>query len=375
MKTTMRKITISVLMITFILLCATSPPVFAADKYPNYESPEACIAQAKKEGVLYIYDWAEWWPEELYTGFEKKYGIKIIRDNYGSTAEMNTKFKLDPETPYDIVSIGTGGFMLLKEFGALKKLNHEWIPNVDNYIMDDFKNIAFDPNFEYYAPLSIYITGIAYNSDLVDPNTKDLDSWKIVFEKNEFAGRMTALNDSYEAVGSALLYLGYNPNSSDEKELKQATDLLLKQKKNLIAYDDYPTRMFAEQETVLSVMWAGDVYWTAQEIPSIKLALPKEGTMMGFDAIALAKGGKNPAAAHLFINWIWSPENHAKLIEGIGYAPTDKATPHLLSDKVKSFPAMSLSPEYLKKCILPTYEAAVGKGLAQRTKIWEQIKR
>ena len=375
MKTFPRKSTIFFAMITFILLCAISQPVCAADNYSNFEPPEACIAQAKTEGVLRIYDWAEWWPEELYTGFEKKYGIKIIRDNYGSTEEMNTKFRLNPEVSYDIVSIGSGSFMLLKEFGALKKLNHEWIPNVDNYIMDDFKKTEFDPNFEYYAPLSIYITGIAYNSNIVDPNTKDLDSWKIVFEKNEFAGRMTALDDSYEAVGSALMYLGYNPNSCDEKELKEATDLLLKQKPNLIAYDAYPTRLFAEQETVLFVMWAGDVYWTAQEVPGIKLSLPREGTMMGFDSIAIAKGGKSPAAAHLFLNWIWSPENHVKLIEGIGYAPTHKATPHMLSDKVKSFPAMSLSSEYLKKCILPNYEAAVGKGRALRAKIWEKIKR
>jgi hypothetical protein len=47
METILRKMTISVLMITFGLLCAISPPVFASDKYPNYEAPEAVIAQAK----------------------------------------------------------------------------------------------------------------------------------------------------------------------------------------------------------------------------------------------------------------------------------------------------------------------------------------
>ncbi len=375
METTMRKITISVLMITFGLLCAISPPVFAGDKYPNYEAPEAVIAQAKKEGKVVIYDWAEWWPEELFTSFEKKYGIKVVRDHYDSSAAMNTKFKLDPNAPYDLVAAGTGGFMLLKEFGALKKLNHDWVPNIEKYLMDEFKTTDVDPNFEYFAPTSVYITAIAYNSDLVSPDTKDLDSWKIVFEKNEFAGRMTALNDSYEALGSALIYLGYNPNSSDEKEVKEAKALLFEQKKNLIAYDDYPTRMFAEQETVLSVMWAGDIWWIAQELPNVKMSIPKEGTMMGFDGLVLAKGGKNPAAAHLFLNWLWSPENHTKLIEGIAYIPTHKATPHLLSDEVKAFPSMTLSPEYLKKCTLINYDAAVGKGRGMRAKIWEEIKR
>lgn len=375
MKTIFRKTTILVAMITFILLCAVSLPVFASDKYPNYEPSQAVIDQAKKEGKVYIYDWAEWWPEELYTGFEKKYGIKIVRDNYGSSDDMYTKFKLDPKTPYDVLSLGTGGFMLLKEYGALKKLTHEWVPNIGNYIMDDFTKTEFDPNFEYFAPTSVYITAIAYNKDLVDPNTKDLDSWKIVFEKNEFSGRMTALDDSYEALGSALIYLGYNPNSSDPKEVEKAKAVLFEQKKNLIAYVDTPTRMFAEQEAVLSVMWAGDIWWTAQELPNIQMSIPKEGTMMGFDGLVLPAGGKNPAAAHLFINWIWSPENHAKLIEGIAYSPTHKATPHLISDEVKAFPSMSLSSEYLKKCYLPNYEVAVGKGRAIRAKLWEELKR
>jgi hypothetical protein len=77
----------------------------------------------------------------------------------------------------------------------------------------------------------------------------------------------------------------------------------------------------------------------------------------------------------LFLNWLFSPENHAILIEGIGYVPTHKATPHLLSDEVKAFPSMALSSEYLKKCYLPNYEAGVGKGRAMRAKIWEEIKR
>ena len=77
MKTNLKKITILISMFTFILLGTLSQSVSASEKYPNFESPEDCIAQAKKEGVLYIYDYAEWWPEKLYTDFEKKYEIKI----------------------------------------------------------------------------------------------------------------------------------------------------------------------------------------------------------------------------------------------------------------------------------------------------------
>lgn len=31
--------------------------------------PQDCFEQAVEEGELCIYDWAEWWPEEIYEGF------------------------------------------------------------------------------------------------------------------------------------------------------------------------------------------------------------------------------------------------------------------------------------------------------------------
>jgi len=55
MKTIFRKTTIFVAMITFIMLCAISPPVFASDKYPNFEPPETVIAQAKKIGKIHTF--------------------------------------------------------------------------------------------------------------------------------------------------------------------------------------------------------------------------------------------------------------------------------------------------------------------------------
>jgi len=80
----------------------------AASKYKDHPVPKECMDQVRKEGSqLNIYDWAEWWPEKLFTDFEKEFGVKITRDHFASTDEMMTKFKLNPKTPYDLV-LGTG---------------------------------------------------------------------------------------------------------------------------------------------------------------------------------------------------------------------------------------------------------------------------
>jgi spermidine/putrescine transport system substrate-binding protein len=361
---------------TLVFFLITASIGFATNKaFPDYAVPSDCLEQAKKEGTLYIYDWAEWWPEELYTDFEKEFGIKIVRDNYASSDEMLTKFRLNPTIKYDIINVGLIDFIKMKKFGALKKLNHDWIPNINQYLMDEFKNTKNDPGYQYFAPDNVYLTGIAYNSKKVDVNTENLDSWKILFEGNRFDGRITQIDDSYTAIGLTLKYLGYSVNSIDEKELNEAKELLLKQKAKIIAYDANPNRLLVEQESFVSVMWAGDVYWAAADFPEVKLSLPKEGTLMGSGGLVIGKGGPNPAAAHLFLNYLWRPENHVKLIEGIGYTPTHKATPHLLSDEVKSFPSMFPSLEYLSKCEMEDEKAAIGIGQVLRAKIWEEIKR
>ena len=76
----------------------------AAGKYKDYPVPKECLDQVKKEGsILHIYDWAEWWPEDLFKNFTKEFGVKITRDHYADTEEMVTKIKLNPKTPYDLV--------------------------------------------------------------------------------------------------------------------------------------------------------------------------------------------------------------------------------------------------------------------------------
>ncbi|MCP4577067.1 MAG: hypothetical protein GY846_12370, partial [Deltaproteobacteria bacterium] len=76
----------------------------AESKYKDYPAPQSCMDQVKKEGAkLYIYDWAEWWPEKLFENFTKEFGVKIVRDHYADTEEMVTKLKLNPNTPYDLI--------------------------------------------------------------------------------------------------------------------------------------------------------------------------------------------------------------------------------------------------------------------------------
>ncbi|RLC18530.1 MAG: hypothetical protein DRI24_02815 [Deltaproteobacteria bacterium] len=347
-----------------------------AVEFPDYSVPQECLTQAKEEGRLHIYDWAEWWPEEIYANFQKKYGIKIVRDNFASDDEYIAKFKLNPDAPYDVTLPSARGMIQLKALGFLSKLNKAWLPNAVNYLPEiNQKLLWFDPQSEYGIPTDSYFIGYAYNTKYVDANDPRIGSWALLYEENKYKGRITMLEEMFVVIGNGLKYLGYSYNSDDEKELMEVRDLLMKQKQWVMAYDSWPKRLVLEEEAWLANCWVGDSYFYNQELDSIKGCLPKEGTVFGIDPLVIPKGAPHPAAAHLFINYIMSPEVNTQLILGIGYSPNHKATKEMLPESFKQWPGVIPQAEYLKKCEVINEKALTGKGLEIRTKIWEDLKR
>jgi len=225
----------------------------AYDKYVaslsegEYPVPRECFDQAQKEGELNLYNWGEWWPAEIREGFAQEFGIAVTKDDFGDADEMITKFRLNPETPYDITLPGLRGFYQLKGLDILQEINHDWIPNVNKYLPEMTKNAEYDPNYKYSAATDMCITTYGYNTEYVDDPR--IPSWSAFYEPDEkYKGKIIPLNNMYEVIGGALLYLGYPFNSDDEDELMAARDLLLQQKPYVLAYDSWPIREVLAEE-------------------------------------------------------------------------------------------------------------------------------
>jgi len=327
----------------------------------------------KEEGnVLNIYDWAEWWPEEIYEGFSQEYGIKIVRDNFADMDELLTKFKLNPEAKYDFVLPEGRVFMQMKELGVLHKLNHDWLPNVNKYLPEETKQSFYDPGYQYGVASDLYILGYSYNTKYIDDPR--IPSWGALLQPDEkYKGRISMLNSMYGTIGATLKYLGYSWNSVDEDELMEAKELLLQQKPYVMAYESWPVRIMIEEEAWMAEQWYGDAYFLSQELESLRVAMPSEGSQKGIDFMAIPKGAPHPAAAHLFIDYILRPEVNALLIEAIAYLPNHTTSGQLLSEELQ---ALLPSEEYLSdKCEWETPQAYTGKGLELRSAIWEELKK
>lgn len=349
----------------------------AAGSYKDHPVPQECLDQVEKEGrKLFIYDWAEWWPVEIFENFTKEFGVKIVRDHYADTEEMVTKFKLNPNTPYDLV-LGAGAVdaVRLHEMGALQELNHAWLPNVDAYLMDEFKNLAYDPGNRFQLVDTLFFTTYTYNSKHVDPDDPLLGSWGLLFRGDKYKGRITMIDNAIEVIGAALKYLGYSYTSDNEAELMAARDLIMAQKSIVSAYDSWPSRLLKEEEAWISHLWIGDGWWLSRDKPEMRSIMPKEGTYYAGNTDFIPKGAKHPAAAHLFLNYLFRTDVNTMLVEWIGYPTVHKHVMEFVSEEMKAWPGFIPTEAYMAKCDTFNRRMITGKGKELRDRIWEELKR
>lgn len=349
----------------------------AAGPYKDHPVPQECLDQVKEEGKkLFIYDWAEWWPEEIFENFTKEFGIKIVRDHYADTEEMVTKFKLNPNTPYDLVlGAGPSDVVRLYDMGAVQELNHAWLPNVDAYLKDEFKNQDYDPGNRFHLVDTLFFTTYTYNSKFVDPDDPLLGSWGLLFKGEKYKGKITMIDNAIEVIGAALKYLGYEYTSDNEAELMEARDLIMAQKPIVSAYDSWPSRLLKEEEAWISHLWIGDGWWLSRDKPEMRSIMPKEGTYYAGNTDFIPKGARHPAAAHLFLNYLFRTDVNTTLVEWIGYPTVHKHVMEFVSDEMKAWPGFIPSAEYMAKCETFDKRLITGKGKELRDRIWEELKR
>ena len=103
----------------------------------------------------------------------------------------------------------------------LQPLNYDHIPNM-KLIDEKYTHLDFDPEQKYSVPYTWGVVGIVYNTKYVDK--ADIGSWDLLWNP-KYTNRTAMFNNSRDALGIALMYLGYSLNTTDKDELREAADL------------------------------------------------------------------------------------------------------------------------------------------------------
>ena len=247
---------------------------------------------ARRDRVVNVCSWGEYIDEELITQFEEETGIRV---NY-QTAESN-------EALYSLIALGGADFDVivpsdymvgrLAAEGLLAELNYDNIPNYA-LIDDRYKGLSFDPDNKYSVPYTWGTVGILYNTKVIPEGS--ITSWNDLWDK-QYAQRIVMPDSMRDTLGIALKAKGYSMNTTNEKEIAEATDYLIKQKPLVYKYaNDAARDLILGGACDIAVVWNGEVLYTQEENPDLAYVIPEEGSEHFTDAWAMPVAAKHKEA-------------------------------------------------------------------------------
>lgn len=295
-----------------------------------------------KDISINVYNWGEYISTgadegtlDVNTEFEKLTGIKVNYTNFATNEELYAKLK-GGGASYDIVIPSDYMISKMIKEKLIQKLDFDNIPNF-SYIMDNFRNMEYDPENEYSVPYTWGTVGIIYDETVVDINEEDID-WDLLWNE-EYADQILMFDNPRDAFAIAEILLGYSLNTENPDELAAAAEKLKKQKKVVQGYvmDEIFDKMGAG-DALIAPYYAGDALTIMEENDSLNFVVPKSGTNLFVDAMCIPKSSKQKEAAEMYINFMCEPDIAYANIDYICYSTPHSAAFDMLDDEVKNDP-------------------------------------
>jgi len=324
------------------------------------------LSGCRDRPTLYVYNWGDYIDESLIAEFEAETKMKVVYDTYATNEDMYVKMKSGGST-YDVIFPSDYMLTRMLEEDMLAKLDLLKIPNAQ-HIEERFRGLDYDPDNAYSVPYTWGTVGILYNTTMVD---EVVDSWDILWDP-KYAKEILMLDSQRDSIAVALLKLGYSINTLDPHELEEAGELLKEQKPLVLAYvvDEGQDKMIAG-EAALAVVWSGEATNARMENPDLAFAIPKEGTNVWFDVMAVPKDAKNKDGAMRFINFMNDPEIALRNAEYTGYATPNKAARDMLPREIAE--DRSIYPEE-EDLVDAEIFVNLGQTLSIYDRIWTEVK-
>ena len=302
-------------------------------------------AMAAEPKVLNIYNWSDYIADDTIKNFEKETGIKVNYDNYDTNEVLHAKL-VAGKTGYDIVVPGAHFAKAQIEGGLLQKLDRSKLTNWGNLDKGLLEQLAkVDPGNEHLVDWLWGYIAVGINTTRVkaalaaDPNPLPMpdNAWSLVFDP-KYASRLkgcgiSVLDSASEVLPIAMLYAGKPPFSREAADYDAAAKVLKAARPYVTRFSSSGYINDLASGSVCVVMgYSGDINIARARAIEAKskfeiLALvPKGGSTLFFDTMAIPNDAKNVENAHLFINYILRPEVHASLTNKVFYANPNAAS-------------------------------------------------
>lgn len=344
-------------------------------------------ATDQEGNVVHVYNWNESIDMSVLPVFEQRTGIKIVYDLFDSNEVLDAKM-LTGQSGYDVVFPGSEFVTHQVKAGVYEELTIDNIPNLKNMDPMQMELLkGMDESGSLHAiPYLSGTTGIAYNVDKVakylGPDFK-IDSWDVFF-KPEILSKLTpcgvaVLNAPTEIMGTAMHYLGLNPNDKDPKAYKPAEKLLKTMAPHVTYFHSSQNiNDLANGDICITIGWSGDLMQAkarAEEAGNgikIDYIVPKEGALIFYDTMAVPRDAPNKQNAYKFINYILEPKTMGQISSYTAYGNAVKPSIEFVDEKVKSNPHIFIPEEKMPKMFMVFSKPP--KVMREINKMWARIK-
>jgi putrescine transport system substrate-binding protein len=227
-------------------------------------------------------------------------------------------------------------------------------------------------------------TGIGYNKQMVQEalGTDTIDSWSAIFDPEKISKLADCgvymLDSPTDVVPIALNYLGLDPDSRNPEDLAKVEELLLQIRPYVRKFhsSEYINAL-ANGDICVAIGYSGDVFQArdraaeANQGVEIAYSIPKEGTLMWFDQMAIPADAQNVDEAHEFLNYIMQPEVIAKASNYVFYANGNAASREFLDPAVGEDPAVYPDEETMANLFTTT--PLDPRGQRNLTRLWTTV--
>jgi spermidine/putrescine-binding protein len=328
--------------------------------------------------VVNVCSWGEYIDEDLITQFEEQTGIRV---NYQTAESNEALYSLlkSGGADYDVVVPSDYMIGRLLAEDMLEPLDYSQIPNF-SLIDGRFRNLSYDPDNRYTVPYTWGTLGIIYNTSLVD---EEITSWSALYD-DKYAGQVLLINNSRDAIGEALFYLGCSVNTADKEEIRRAYELVADANRRGVFQGRVMDEVLQKMEggnAAIATYYAGDYISMRENNEDLAFVIPEEGSNWFVDAMCMLKDAPHQREAHMWMDFIASTDANLANMHYIGYASPNREALERYPDYYleqegeeldpEIYDIMVTPPETLERC--EAYLNLPGETLTLYKNLWTQL--
>ena len=294
------------------------------------QTPQSCPSTdlSSSEPELVVSNWQAYIdppakPTSTLNVFQEETGISVtysddVTDNVEFFAKVRNQLGACETIERDIIVLTDWMAARMVNLGWLQELDHANLPNVDENLIANLSDVAWDPQRKYSVPWQSGLTGVAYNAELVD----EVGSFAELLTRSDLNGKVSLLSEMRDTMGFMLKVVGADPGDFDDDEWQEAIDALgeARSRNQIRAFtgNEY-IRDLGSGNIVACEAWSGDVIQLQFDNPNIKFVVPEEGLSLWSDNMLVPNKATHKANAEAWMNYYYDPVVAAKLAAWVNY--------------------------------------------------------